>query len=77
MNLMAVFSTPVAAATAPSHANFRTAIYARAQEVKEMGDREALRTRFSAMHAHSPDAGKTVIKVPLKPHSFRALLKEP
>jgi hypothetical protein len=66
---MAVLSTPVAAETAESYTNFRAAIYARAQEVKEMGDLEALRTRFSAMQAQVK-----VGKVYLETHRDEALV---
>jgi len=57
----AAFLAPAVAHAADGYASFRVAIYARAQEVKEMSDLDALRTRFSAI-AKQVKVGKVYLE---------------
>ena len=50
--LAVLLSGPATGSAADRYANFEAAIYARAYEVREMGDLERLRARFEVMEKH-------------------------
>jgi hypothetical protein len=59
----------VSGSAAPRYANFKAAIYARAYEVREMGDLDRLRTRFAAMEKQLK-----VSKIYLETHRDKVLV---
>ena len=67
--LAVLLSGPATGSAADRYANFEAAIYARAYEVREMGDLERLRARFEVMEKHVK-----VSKVYLETHRDKILV---